>query len=83
VNFFGWNEDSLDVYFAMEYIELGDLEKNLVPVWAETDTKMAIQQLLCGLATMHSHHITHRDLKPKVDVTSGLKHSPTVSSIHH
>jgi nucleoside phosphorylase len=65
VKFFGWCDDEHYVYLAMEYVELGDLEKNLVEPWSEEDTKLVTQQLLRGLAIMHSSHITHRDLKPQ------------------
>lgn len=65
VKLFGWNEDDNNIYIAMEYIPLGDLEKNLTSGWSEEDAKAVTEQLLSGLAIMHSHHITHRDLKPR------------------
>jgi serine/threonine protein kinase len=66
VNFFGWCEDTHFVYLAMEYVELSDLEKNLVEPWSEEETKLVIKQLLGGVAIMHNCRITHRDLKPQV-----------------
>lgn len=69
VEFFGWTEDSLNVYIAMEFIEQGDLDKYLKADknrWSEDDIRAIAKQLLCGLDMMHDHHIIHRDLKPAV-----------------
>jgi hypothetical protein len=30
VDFFGWFKDGFDVFLAMEYVPLGDLERNVV-----------------------------------------------------
>ncbi|XP_030881210.1 serine/threonine-protein kinase/endoribonuclease IRE2 isoform X2 [Leptonychotes weddellii] len=41
-----------------EYVENPELER-----WG-LEPSMALQQLMCGLAHLHSLHIVHRDLKP-------------------
>jgi len=65
VNLFGWNYNNDYILIAMEHIALGDLEENLKSGWSEEEAKIVTQQLLYGLQVMHSHDITHRDLKPK------------------
>ncbi|PWW77819.1 kinase-like protein [Tuber magnatum] len=60
-------QDAHYVYIAMEYIPIGDISKTFVKGyrWKESDTKVAIEQLLRGLVVMHKEGITHRDLKPE------------------
>ncbi|KFZ23362.1 hypothetical protein V502_02156, partial [Pseudogymnoascus sp. VKM F-4520 (FW-2644)] len=68
VDFFGWFVDGSDVFLAMEYVPLGDLETNVaahsgkireVEAWGIT------QQILLGLEIMHAESFAHRDLKPQ------------------
>ncbi|KAI1097222.1 kinase-like protein [Jackrogersella minutella] len=66
VEFLGWNEDKYSLFIAMEYVEHGDLEKNLNgDRWDEEDIKATAQQLLDGLKIMHDNGIAHRDFKPQ------------------
>ena len=59
----------------MEYIPMGDMSQSFGDGyrWNEGDTKVAIKQLLHGLAIMHRAGITHRDLKPEVCTLPLLK----------
>lgn len=71
VEFLGWFEDFDSVYLAMEYIPLGDLERN-VPAGAplvELEVRVITSQILEGLRIMYSESFVHRDLKPKVNPT--------------
>ncbi|KAH8805450.1 WD40-repeat-containing domain protein [Xylogone sp. PMI_703] len=68
VDFFGWFKDSFNVFLAMEYIPLGDLETNVkahsgrIP---EVEARDIIEQILSGLEIMHAESFAHRDLKPQ------------------
>lgn len=42
MKYFGWCEDEYFVYLAMEYVELCDLEKNLLLPWGEEGTNLVI-----------------------------------------
>ncbi|RPB06608.1 kinase-like protein [Morchella conica CCBAS932] len=67
VKFFGWWEDDECFYFAMEYIEKGDLMSLLKDnKLTEMDARTIAKQILEGLQTMHQNHICHRDVKPDV-----------------
>lgn len=56
----------------MEYIPLGDLERNVaarsgkIP---EFEARDITQQILLGLEIMHGECFAHRDLKPQVIAT--------------
>jgi serine/threonine protein kinase len=69
VDFFGWFKDGSDMFLAMEYVQLGDLEKNVsgnpgrIPV---VEARDIAEQILSGLAIMHAESFAHRDLKPQV-----------------
>lgn len=68
VEFFGWFKDGIDLFLAMQYYPLGDLDKNLdksrrVP---EAEAQLIAQQILKGLDIMHAASFAHRDLKPQV-----------------
>lgn len=69
VDFFGWFRDGYDVFLAMEYIPLGDLETNVkahsgrIP---EIEARDITEQILLGLEIMHAESFAHRDLKPQV-----------------
>jgi WD40 repeat protein len=64
VNFFGWFEDSENLFISMEYFELGDLEKHITESITEDDVKDMTIDVLNGLRIMHSENFAHRDLKP-------------------
>lgn len=57
------------MFLAMEYVQLGDLEKNVsgnpgrIPA---TEARDIAEQILSGLAIMHAESFAHRDLKPQV-----------------
>lgn len=69
VEFLGWFHQGPNMYFAMEYLALGDLETILssrpdrIPA---NEVKAITRQILVGLEIMHGEKFTHRDLKPKV-----------------
>ena len=65
VEFYGWYENLEDIYLAMEYFPLGDLERYMDRQLSEFQIKVIIRQLLEGLCIMHKNEFTHRDLKPK------------------
>lgn len=69
VDFYGWFKDHECLYLAMEYVPLGDLEKNLPPNaegLKEGEIREISTQILEGLKIMHFEQFAHRDLKPKV-----------------
>jgi len=53
----------------MEYVQLGDLERNVaahsgkIP---EIEARDIAEQVLSGLEIMHAESFAHRDLKPQV-----------------
>lgn len=53
----------------MEYIQLGDLEKNIKVHSgrvSEIEARDITEQILSGLEIMHAESFAHRDLKPQV-----------------
>lgn len=70
VDFFGWFEDNSDVFLAMEYFPLGDLENNVAAASSgtipEIEARDITEQILLGLEIMHAESFAHRDLKPQV-----------------
>jgi serine/threonine protein kinase len=69
VEFFGWFKDGYDIFLAMEYVHLGDLDKNVVANSGkipENETRDIAEQILLGLEIMHAESFAHRDLKPQV-----------------
>lgn len=80
VEFLGWFEDGFDLFIAMEYLRLGDLEKNLPASGKllEAEVKVITKQILDGLHIMHLESFAHRDLKPQVSFSS----SNPISSGH-
>jgi serine/threonine protein kinase len=69
VDFFGWFRDGSDIFLAMEYVSLGDLEKNVSAMSGkipEAEARDIAEQILSGLDIMHSEAFAHRDLKPQV-----------------
>ncbi|ORX55822.1 Pkinase-domain-containing protein [Hesseltinella vesiculosa] len=60
-------QDSLYVYFVMEYMEGGELFQILAEKgrFRENDARCLFYQMATGLAWCHDHQICHRDLKPE------------------
>ena len=53
----------------MEYVHLGDLQKNVVANSGkipENEARDIAEQILLGLEIMHGESFAHRDLKPQV-----------------
>lgn len=53
----------------MEYVQLGDLHKNVVANSGkipENEARDIAEQILLGLEIMHAESFAHRDLKPEV-----------------
>ena len=69
---FGWYENSLSVFVAMEYFPLGDLESCLISPIPEEEARQITFQILEGLLFMHENGFAHRDLKPTVSISSNL-----------
>lgn len=65
----GWFESDRTVHIAMEYFPFGDLSTCFRNPLAEDLVKRIAQQLLEGLTRMHELGITHRDLKPQVNLS--------------
>ncbi|KFZ25320.1 hypothetical protein V502_00199, partial [Pseudogymnoascus sp. VKM F-4520 (FW-2644)] len=68
VQFFGWFKDGNDVFVAMEYVPLGDLETNIAAHSGKIPEVEALditRQILLGLEIMHAECYAHRDLKPQ------------------
>ncbi|KAI9368687.1 kinase-like domain-containing protein [Aspergillus egyptiacus] len=64
VNLLGWFEDPGFVYIAMEYLELGDLQRYLARPLPETEARQIAFQVLEALQHLHDNGFAHRDLKP-------------------
>jgi serine/threonine protein kinase len=67
------------VFLAMEYVQLGDLEKNL-PISGrlpEMEVQQITKQILDGLHIMHTESFAHRDLKPQVCLSILLEFADT------
>ena len=72
VRFNGWFAHENIEYFALEYVQLGNLEDNLgkrekdgLPL-SEEEIKCILTQILEGVEFMHAEGYIHRDLKPEV-----------------
>ena len=65
----GWYDDAENLYIAMDYFPLGDLEtylRNRDQPLPEVEVQQIILQLLEGLEFMHKSKFAHRDMKPAV-----------------
>jgi serine/threonine protein kinase len=62
----GWYEDDNNIFLAMEYFPLGDLDGYIARGIPEDAARTICAQLLDGLCKMHSIGFTHRDMKPRV-----------------
>lgn len=68
VEFFGWYENESKIFFAMEYMEYGDLSRYIKDLRL-VEAKEVTRQILEGLEVLHGQGICHRDLKPAVGLT--------------
>jgi serine/threonine protein kinase len=69
VEFFGWFKDAPDLFIAMEYVQLGDLKRNVMAhseKRPEIEVRDIAEQILSGLEIMHAELFAHCDLKPQV-----------------
>ena len=72
VRFNGWFAHENIEYFALEYVQLGNLEDNLSErkeaggCLSEAEVKDILTQILEGVEFMHAEGYIHRDLKPQV-----------------
>lgn len=64
----GWFEDAESVFFAMEWVESGDLGRYMEAhkTKARVEAAEIMAQVLEGLAALHERGIWHRNLKPQV-----------------
>ena len=83
MDFFGWFKDGSDVFLAMEYMPLGDLEKFVVAQSGkipEVEARDIAEQIISGLEIMHAESFAHRDLKPQVSsICNHMSGSPANS----
>ena len=77
VKFLGWYEMDNHIHIAMDYHELGSLDRylGLERLLPESEVKIITKQVLKALEYMHGLGIMHRDLKPAV-CTSPLRPFP-------
>jgi serine/threonine protein kinase len=61
VEFLGWFEDGIDVFFTMEYLRLGDLERNIPEggKLPEFEVQQITKHILDGLQIMHKQSYAH------------------------
>ncbi|KAI1152794.1 kinase-like protein [Nemania diffusa] len=66
VRSYGWFENDVSIFIAMEYLSLGDLRRfmDAQPQFSEDATQQIVRQLLKGIRFMHASSFAHRDLKP-------------------
>lgn len=55
---------------AMEYFPLGDLSNYVKDVVEENEVIMIVRQLVSALEVSHKHSIVHRDLNPRLTLSS-------------
>ena len=72
VQFYGWYEDHISIYIAMEYLELSDLQRCVSSALSETESRNITFQVAEALKFMHEGEFTHRDLKPSVSIDVDL-----------
>ncbi|KAH8121630.1 protein kinase-like protein [Trichoderma asperelloides] len=64
VQSFGWFEIDESIFIAMEYYEMGDLQRYLTKPLPEPEARRITFQVLEGLEFMHENGFVHRDIKP-------------------
>ncbi|SPO02533.1 uncharacterized protein DNG_05206 [Cephalotrichum gorgonifer] len=66
VKLLGWYDTDNDLFIAMEYFPLGDLQQYISKNQSlpEPDAQQVSYQVLEGLNYMHSENFAHRDIKP-------------------
>lgn len=71
VKLLGWYEDPKRLFIAMEYFDLGDLQKYMISndPMPEGDAQEVVYQILHGLYFMHREGFAHRDVKPAVCIS--------------
>ena len=90
----GWYDDDDDVFIAMEYFPLGDLQVHMTanPPMCEDDVQNISYQILEGLNYMHQQGFAHRDVKPAVSPlapclcsqgTIGIELTPPARPVEH
>jgi serine/threonine protein kinase len=68
VKSFGWYENDVNIFIAMEYFCYGDLQNYLSAPISEGEVQEITFQVLEGLLFMHDNGFAHRDLKPNVSI---------------
>jgi serine/threonine protein kinase len=66
VQIFGWFEDENSIYLAMEFFQLGDLGQCKSTIKSEGEVRSISRQINLGLVHMHDLGIIHRDINPRV-----------------
>ncbi|KAJ6035938.1 hypothetical protein N7540_000217 [Penicillium herquei] len=65
VQFLGWFDNVENFYIAMEYLQLGSLERFIKTPLPEPEAAFIVVQVAQALQYMHSENFIHRDIKPE------------------